>query len=989
LEILKNIISDGFVLTDLKGNIIDSNEIFANYLETDRDDLISHNIHQFLYDSDYLFSSKFFEDLSSEGKVAHEARVKVKDTIKLFKFRTSFLYDMNHNPIDILFIVQELPKSLDSAAATCEFNFVNIFEKFLDAILIVDLSNRIIYSNAKAEELFKITRNELIKKDITEILPRIENYIAFPRSPKNNEEREFQIIETHFNLLNGEQRFLRVKGFPIIEGTFLIVSDRTESIYSEQKLKDSEEKYRFLVENAQEGIWIIDTEAKTSFVNQFMANMLGYSKDEMLEKSLFAFTDEKNFELTKYFLKRRQNGITENHDFEFLRKDGIKISADLKTSPIFDKTGKYDGAFAFVSDITEKRLFEQRLKKSEERYRLIIENANDLIFILNSNYEYELINEKTHLKILGYSKEDLMGKNALEFLHPDDKARAMEKLMEGFERGEGKAEIRARRKDGTYTFLEIRGQTFIDENGELKAVIIARDITNRKEIEEALKNSEEKFRTLFESSKDGIIFTDLNGNIIEANQTYLDILGYSKEEIKKFTYQQLTPRKWHEIEEVIVQKQIIARGYSDSYEKEYIRKDGTVFPINIKIWLIKDEKGNPKGLWGFVRDITEQKRAEEELRESEEKFRIITEQSFMGIVILQEDVVKYANQKLAAIFGFTVEEILTWPSSHYFTVVHPDDEKLVRDQSRKKQVGNRDVMNHYQFRGNKKSGEPIFLEVYSKTILLNGKPADLAMLNDITAKKEAETTMTHLMGEIKEQNQKLKELDAAKDEMLEIVSHELRTPLVSILGFTELLSSNNTNMTDEQIEDIRILRRNAARLNQLIEKIFNLEKMNLGEVRLKIESIDLQKLINSILGELNYHIKQKMHKIFIDIPPKFKVQADEELMHQVISNLLTNAIKYTPDQGTISVKVKKYGLKTLFSIKDTGIGITQEDLPRLFQKFQRLSSPEEKHIGDVKGIGLGLYLSKKIIELHGGKMWAESEGKTRGSTFYFELPNQC
>lgn len=731
---------------------------------------------------------------------------------------------------------------------------------FLNAILIIDYSNRIIFANSKAEKLFKINRKTLIETSIVEILTGIENFISF-NIPSTREKREFQTIETTFNLPNGDYRYLCVKSFPILEGTLLVLSDQTTRKQSEQKLKVSEEKYRFLVENAQEGIWIIDSEAKTSFVNQFMADILGYSRDEMLGQPLFAFMDENAFELGSYYLERRQQGITENHNFEFLSKDGTKVYTDLKTAPLLNERGEYDGAFAFVSDITEKRLIEQRLKESEEKYRLIIENANDLITILNSKYESEFINEKIYLKLLGYSEEDLVGKSALEFVHPDDQKKITERLLEGFERGEGIEECRIRKKDGTYTFFELKGQTFIDGNGESKAVVISRDITDRKNIEEDIKNSEKKFR-------------------------------------------------------------------------------------------------------------------------------IAAENSFMGIAIIQDNVIKYGNQKLAEIFGYTIEEMMNWPPLFHLTLVHPDDQELAMEQSRKKQADENDVIPSYQFKGVTKSSEQIFLEIYSKTILLDGKSAILAMFNDITEKKAAETRMEVAIQEIENQNQKLIELDKAKDEMLETISHELRTPLVSILGFIELLSSNDSNFSGEQKDNIKVLKRNTQRLNQLVERILDADRLEMGKVILNIESFDFQKLVNSVLETLSNRIKQKMHKIFVHIPPNFKIQADEELIHQVISNLLTNAIKYTPDRGTISIKVKKHGLKIIFSIKDTGIGINQEEIPKLFQKFQRISSQGEKGIGDAKGIGLGLYISKKIIELHGGKMWIESEGLNCGSTFYFELPIQ-
>jgi PAS domain S-box-containing protein len=150
------------------------------------------------------------------------------------------------------------------------------------------------------------------------------------------------------------------------------------------------------------------------------------------------------------------------------------------------------------------------------------------------------------------------------------------------------------------------------------------DINERVQAEKALKESEERYRSLYESSKDGIAGGDMEGSILECNQAYADMLGYTREEIMKLTYKQLTPKKWRKMEADIVKNQILARGYSDEYEKEYIRKDGTKFPISARVWLRKDEKGEPLGMWGIARDITERKQAEKAMREREAELEIKT-----------------------------------------------------------------------------------------------------------------------------------------------------------------------------------------------------------------------------------------------------------------------------------------------------------------------------------------------------------------------------
>jgi PAS domain S-box-containing protein len=194
-------------------------------------------------------------------------------------------------------------------------------------------------------------------------------------------------------------------------------------------------------------------------------------------------------------------------------------------------------------------------------------------------------------------------------------------------------------------------------------------------VEEALRKSEEKYRTLYESSVDGIISTDMNGQILDVNQAYLDMLGYSKDELRSLTHQQLTPRKWHESEADIVKNQILARGYSDEYEKEYIRKDGTAFPISIRVWLVKNEQGPPVEMWGIVRDITAHKRAEEELRRSEERYRAFTVATAQVVWITNaggEVVVDLPSWR--ELTGQSEEAIKGW---RWIEAIHPDDRERV------------------------------------------------------------------------------------------------------------------------------------------------------------------------------------------------------------------------------------------------------------------------------------------------------------------------
>lgn len=505
---------------------------------------------------------------------------------------------------------------------------------------------------------------------------------------------------------------------------------------------------------------------------------------------------------------------------------------------------------------------------------------------------------------------------------------------------------------------------------------------------------------------DGFLLTDLKGIIIDCNEifaNYFDeepkaLIGIDiKNSLEKDEY--LFTSKF--FEEMPSQKQI--------FHKAVFKVNNQIRMLNLNIALLYDNNNKPIEILFLIREIqnnsiSKNSLSEKMLRNNTElyqflventrnlknveiKFQVLFENAPISITLLDKSgCIIDCNKSTEGLIGYSKEVILGTHFEDLMTLNTKDISKLI---SQYEKLVNGQEVAPFDIEITTKSGEKRWVNIL---ISISSKERDVKgfqiIANDITEKKVAEEKMENLIEKIKNQNKRLQELDGAKDEMLEIVSHELRTPLVSILGFIELLSINDANLTADQIEQIKILRRNADRLNQLIENFFSLDKLDQGRFILKIQKIDLHNLIKSALWEASYRLKQKMHNIFLEIPPKSEIKVDEELIHQVISNLLNNAIKYTPERGAICIKTKKYGEKLIFSIKDSGIGIEKEYLPTLFQKFQRIPYSNESCIGDVKGIGLGLYISKKIIELHGGKIWAESEGINKGSTFYFELPNQ-
>jgi PAS domain S-box-containing protein len=495
-------------------------------------------------------------------------------------------------------------------------------------------------------------------------------------------------------------------------------------------------------------------------------------------------------------------------------------------------------------DITEKYLLEQRLLDAEKKFRLITENTKDLIAILNQDFVHGFINKNAYLNVLGYTEDELLNKRPRDFAHPDDLKLISKATKIGLKKGEMRDEYRIRHKNGHYIWVETKG-TFLKENNIPKgAIFISRDITEKKEAEKKLKESENKYRTLFESSTDGIYSTDMEGKFIEVNEAFLKMLGYSRSELLAKNNRQITPSKWHEKEDEITFTQL-SEEESIIYEKELVRKDGSIIPISVRFWILHDEQGDPYRIWAIIRDITDTKQLE----------------------------------------------------------------------------------------------------------------------------------------------QKLREINIMKSDFLRRASHELKTPLISIKGFADLiLTMDSEELSPRIISNLEEIDKGCERLQAIINNLLHTSKLESPDLRPRLEREDLSFLVNFCVEELHPLSAQRGHSINIEIHDSIITKFEKEEIHDVISNLLTNAIKYTPPGGWIDIKTEITNDFVIVSVKDNGIGFTESEKENIFKQFGKIERFGQGLDLRIDGTGLGLYISKKIVESHGGEIWMESRGKNKGSTFYFSLP---
>ncbi|MFX1376552.1 MAG: PAS domain S-box protein [Promethearchaeota archaeon] len=721
----------------------------------------------------------------------------------------------------------------------------------------------------------------------------------------------------------------------------------------------NELNWRSLVEHSPERIISLDRNGIILFINKTapnrtVENLIGTSVYNLLP------SDEKK-KLHKILYEIFETGKSHKYISKIVRENGSEVWYKNSVACI-KENGKVIAAIINSIDITELKLSELKLKK-------FMDSATDSFFLFDEKLNLVDLNKKA-IAMTGLIKEEIIGKNILDLEPNIGETERYKQYLEVI-------------KTGKPFFIEdFRPHPRIGDFHSSLSVfkvgdglgIIANDITKHKKMEQELRESEEKFRNIAEQALMGITIRQ-DGVIKYCNNRICEINGYSPKEIKSWEPNEFIKHIHPEDREFIMEQiRKLLIGDSDAVihdQFRIIRKDGEIRWLENFSKIIIYE-GRTADLT-MTLDITDKIKAEKNLKESEGKFRTIADQSLIGIDILQDGKVMYVNKALSTIVGFPIEEISNWKPRDYHKLIYPEDINRVYGSIAKVQDGKSGSTIRYICRIVTKNKKIKWVEIFSKLISVQGKRAVLSSTIDITAKMEAE--------------QKLKEINQMKSELLQRTSHELKTPLVSIKGFSDLLLRLYFKKLDsEVISLINEIKQGCTRLEYLIQDILKTSELDLGDVQLKAEIEDLAFLIRFSIKELRGLAKIRKQTIDIDIHDKLLTKFEKERIHEVLGNLITNAIKYTPPNGCIRIRTEIKNGFFIVSVKDNGIGFTKTEISKIFTQFGKIERFGQGLDVISEGSGLGLFISKKIIELHGGEIWVESEGRNKGSTFYFSLP---
>ena len=476
--------------------------------------------------------------------------------------------------------------------------------------------------------------------------------------------------------------------------------------------------------------------------------------------------------------------------------------------------------------------------------------------------------------------------------------------------------------------------------------------------DETLRQSEDNYRTLVESSPDGVLSLDAEGRIIDCNEELCQLLGYAREEIRDKDFSELLANA---VAEELSSRYIrLAQNRYLESELELVRRDGQVIPVWAKMVALYDGDGDFSRAVTYLRDITGRRWVEEALHASEERFRTLTESTSDWVWEVDVDgVYTYASPKVKDLLGYEPEEVI---GKTPFDLMPPEEAKRIAKEFRAIADSQRPFA-RLENTNLHKDGRLVVLDTSGEPFFdADGRLRGYRGIDrDITERKK---------------------LDQLKDEFISLVSHELRSPLTVIIGAISTALSEETRLSREEMHQLlQDASWEADALSHLLGNLLELSRAQADRLFLHAEPVSVENAVQDAVEKLGR--QSSAHRFVIELPTGLpSVHADPLRLERILYNLLENAVKYSPQGGEIRVLAKPEGDRLVIGIADQGVGISLQDQAKLFGPFQRL---EESRLEGVKGAGLGLLVCRRLVEAHGGRIWLESE-PGQGSTFFFTLP---
>jgi len=793
-------------------------------------------------------------------------------------------------------------------------------------------------------------------------------------------ELEGCILKEHIGEINLEQGEYHNILFRIESGEDLRLNMSLQE-YPETKkpsyiatFRQSESQFLELMNGSVDGIIITDRKLNILEVNPAFTTISGITPEEVVgfngSKLVMKYSPSEALGSVMAGVKKMLSGESvSSFDIKFRGKI-IAVSTEIKKgTPLL---------IGIIRDVTEEREARLSMMESEEKFRILAESTFEGIVIHNKGFVLD-VNESFQ-KMTGFSREEAIGKNMSDYLvKPIDRAKVLADIL----RKKVKPyHVLARKKDGSTFTVEIESKGMSLRGKKLRISAI-RNVSSHLSLQEQLRESESRYRAVFQNTGTAICIIEEDRTISLANSRFASLTGYLEEDIEnKMKWPQLVSEsdqermiQWHH------QRRLDPDNTPKNYEFTLVSRQGNFIRICLYINLIP---GTDQSIASLI-DITEMKNAESQMRLSEQFLQSLFRAAPVGIGVMLNRHFKEVNQMVCEITGYEKEELLDQPSRMVYLTDedHAHVGKVKYGQTSKQGTG------AVETRWRCKDGS-------FKDILLQSTPLNTKNLEDgvtftaldITSRKQTERDLLAKNQELVEAKDRAEESDRLKTSFLANMSHEIRTPMNGILGFTDLLRNPNLSAEDRKTY-MDIIEKSGQRLMGTVNDLIDISKLETGQLKTVITDTPVYAQMENLYNFFRPEAEEKklqftMHKELAGDRPI--VRTDDNKLHSILSNLLKNAMKYT-DEGSINFGCKQVwreGSSMLqFYVSDTGIGIPKNKWTAVFKRFEQADLENRKAY---EGSGLGLTIAKNLVELLGGEIWLESEENT-GTTFFFTIPN--
>ncbi len=992
----------GLFQTDLAtGKMLEANDALADFAGYEnREKLLAdeYNIaDQYVYPKD---REKLIEALKQHGEVRNfEAPFKRLDgTILWIRFSAKISNDKQF----IEGVSEDVTdqKNAEDALRESEERFRNLSELLPEAVIETDQELTVTYANNQAFKLMGFSKTDFEQGiNAMTLFPPNEHKRVKENITRRMTRNDFGSVEYEARRENGEIIPVLVHSRSILkndvfQGFRAVIVDITEQKKAQDELLKSKKRLDLALKGGNLGTWDWNIRTNKIRFNDRWAEMKGYTPEE-IEPYLSGWEQlihPDDLPFVQSLLNDHLEGKTSFYEAEYRmqHKSGNCVWILDKGKVIeWDEQGNPLRACGTHLDITKRKMIEKELQ-------LTLDATTDGIWTWNFK-ENTLFFSDRYFTMLDYDPQEFEAsyENWVNLIHPGDREKAL-RVAETFLETKPdlyENEFRLKTKNGGYRWIRTKAKVVErDRFGEAVRMIgHHEDITNRKEAHLAVIESEHKFRELFNNALVGIAVHEPNGKIVAVNNTAEHIFEFDEEELQKkdtsFWQGKLfnVDRKPLDISEFPFSIVTRSKAPSEGEIIGLINEDEDIRWFLNSTRPILDSEGNVDKIVASFVEITDRIQAEESLKRSEARNRLLFNSVPTGVGIARFDgSIIRINDVFCDMLGFSRQELHRMNVNDLYIKKNQRDEFL-------QLITKKGCIKEYELQLRKNDGSIGIFLVNSEIIEYDDENVLLTSARDITylKKTQQELKKAHnelielnktLESKVEERTNQVKQLLRQKDDFINQMGHDLKNPLGPFIQLLPILKKHAYSEKDKEM--IEVLSRNAWYMKNLVSKTIELAKLNSSKIKFNFEPITLFDLIEEVVNvnitlfnEKDMTVENKVHQDMV-------VSVDKLRVEEVFTNLFNNAVKYTDDSGKIIVDAEEHNEKIVVSVKDSGMGLSEEQMNHLFYEYYKADT--SRH--DFDSSGLGLPICKRIIEKHGGKIWAESEGLGKGSTFYFTLP---